>query len=135
MNNTSDYRSYGWWVEPDPKTDNTTLIVGGRVSALRMPAEIAARVHQVLSIHLQTGPVLDAGDHWVLFTQSDGRRDRPDDLAEVAVVPAGSRLVLPPLDDPRWINPPRADRSVPERQVIFSATRRARTDTMPLVAA
>ncbi|GAA0507047.1 hypothetical protein GCM10011581_41380 [Saccharopolyspora subtropica] len=123
MNTSAQYRSYGWWVDHDPRTDRTTLIVGGRVSALRMPAELAARVHRVLTIHLQAGPVLVDGTDWVLFTQADGRRDLPADLRDVRVVAPGTRLELPPPDDARWVD--RADRPVPPWQVVVSATRRA----------
>lgn len=133
MNSTSEYRSYGWWVEHDPNSDHTTLIIGGRVNVLRMPAPTAARVHQVLAIHLQAGPALVDGDDWVLFTQPDGRGELPEDLDEVTVVPTGSRMDLPPLDDPGWITPPRADRPAPPRQVIFSAARRAKAEAPPLV--
>ncbi|MCI2418876.1 hypothetical protein MOQ72_15645 [Saccharopolyspora sp. K220] len=130
MNSNSEYRSYGWWVEQDPKTDRTTLIIGGRVGALRIPAELAARVHHVLVVHLQAGPALADGDDWVLLTQPDGRGDLPDELAEVVAMPTGSRLALPPLDDPRWISPPRADRLAPPWQVVVSAARRAHAEIL-----
>ncbi|MEU5852966.1 hypothetical protein [Saccharopolyspora shandongensis] len=126
MNSSSEYRSYGWWVEHDPNSDRTTLIIGGRIGALRMPADFAARVHQVLAIHLQAGPVLVDGADWVLLTQPDGRAQLPEDLDEVVGVQAGARLALPPLDDPGWISPPRPDRPAPSRQVVVSAARRAR---------
>ncbi|MGP4016664.1 hypothetical protein [Saccharopolyspora sp. 5N708] len=130
MNSNSEYRSYGWWIEQDPKTDRTTLIIGGRVSALRIPAKLAARVQHVLVIHLQAGPALVDGDDWVLLTQPDGRVDLPDELADVTAVPTGSRLALPPLDDPRWISPPQAHRPVPSWQVVVSAARRARAEIL-----
>lgn len=135
MNSHTEYRSYGWWVEHDPNTDRTMLIIGGRVAALRMPADIAARVHQVLSIHLLAGPVLADGDDWVLLTEPDGRGNIPEDLDEVTALPTGSRLALPSLDDPRWVGAPRTNRPAPSWQVVISATRRARADVLPLVSA
>ncbi|GAA4610985.1 hypothetical protein GCM10023108_01200 [Saccharopolyspora hordei] len=110
----------------DPRTNRTTLLVGDTVSALRAPADFAAHVHHVLAVHLLAGPVLADGADWLLFTQPEQPTECPHDLPELTPVPTGTHLRLPPLRDPRWIQPPRLGLAVPPRQVVFSATRRAR---------
>ncbi|MDA3630331.1 hypothetical protein OU415_33235 [Saccharopolyspora sp. WRP15-2] len=134
MSSHSEYHAAGWRVDHDPRTNRSTLLVGDRVSALRAPADFAAHVHHVLAVHLQAGPVLADGADWVLFTQLSPHPEPPSDLPELAAVPAGTRLALPPLNDPRWINPPRMGLAVPAHQVVCSATRRARL-VAPLAAA
>ncbi|GAA4854917.1 hypothetical protein [Saccharopolyspora rosea] len=134
MDHSTQYRSYGWWVEPDHRTGNPTLIVGGRVSAVLVPADWAHDVQHVLTVHLLAGPALVVGDHWLLLTQPDGDRVVPDDLTSAGVtgVRAGRRLALPPPDDTRWVRGPH--HAAPPWQAVVSAARRARARPLGLTA-
>jgi hypothetical protein len=135
----SEYRSLGWWVEGKAETDQITLIVGGRASALAMPAELAERVHRVLSIHMLAGPVLTfpAKGLWVFLAEPDAQADcLPADVVAKNVTAArtGTRLRLPAsrrgFGEVRWIARPEAGRPLPPWQAVVSATRRALSEEL-----
>jgi hypothetical protein len=133
----SEYRAHGWWVDGNEKTGRISLVVGGSVSALLMPAELGAKVHRVLSIHMLAGPVLayPAERQWAFLAEPDTHRDGlPPDVAawKVTDVRPGTWLRLP-MPRPRphdvcWIDSPEPHRPTPPWQAVVSATRRAMSD-------
>ncbi|CAM06487.1 hypothetical protein SACE_7331 [Saccharopolyspora erythraea NRRL 2338] len=88
-----------------------------------MPAELGARVQQVLSIHILAGPVIAYPDRWAVLTEPGGH-DRTGALSRGPVVAAraGQRLPLPPSADARWVG---GLSQPPAWQTVVSATRRA----------
>ncbi|EQD83935.1 hypothetical protein ACFQ0O_37825 [Saccharopolyspora spinosporotrichia] len=98
-------------------------MIGDQVGALLMPAELGARVQQVLSIHILAGPVIAYPDRWAVLTEPGGH-DRTGALSRGPVVAAraGQRLPLPPSADARWVG---GLSQPPAWQTVVSATRRA----------
>jgi hypothetical protein len=120
-------------VDDDPATDRVSLVVGGTVSALLMPAELGAEVVRVLSIHLLAGPVIgyQSEGTWAFLTEPAGSGSQlPSGVAaaQVVAVRPGRRLSLPPSspspDVVRWINEPGNGCPKPPWQAVVSATRR-----------
>jgi hypothetical protein len=135
----SEYRAHGWWVDADERVGRISLVVGGSVGALLMPAELGTRVHRILSIHMLAGPILAyAAQHlWVFLTEPNTDRDHlPDEVAawKVTEVRPGKRLPLPVSrrspDGVRWIVAPEAGRPAPPWRAVVSATRRAMSETV-----
>jgi hypothetical protein len=133
----SEYRAHGWWVDADQHVGRITLVVGGSVGALLMPAELGARVHRILSIHMLAGPILayPVQHLWVFLTEPNTDRDHlPDEVAacKVTEVHPGKELLLPVSrrspDGARWIVDPESGGPAPPWRAVVSATRRAMSE-------
>lgn len=132
----------GWPVSVQVGNRVLALAVGDAVDGVSMPADLAARVRDELTIAMLRGPVVAApdGGRWTFLTKplprlrssiSTGLAAR-----RVALAPHGGHILIPTEPETttrgrRWIEPPAPTRALPPAYAVIAITRRL-TEAPPL---
>lgn len=130
---TTDARMVGWWWEQRTPGAPVVVATGARVCAVSLPDDAGVRLlDQCAAAGVEHGPVLAAGDRYVLLVAPYTLEELGGLLAERGSVPSslryhgpGGYLVLPPArtgDGPvSWVCPPPAGAcTLPEVGTILS---------------
>jgi hypothetical protein len=130
-----DYRErYGWPITGNPSAGATAVILGHRLDAVVMTAELGRAVKFFLSIRMLGGPIIAYPGHperWAFLTQpaTPVAERALDDLSrlDVALPCNGALLLLPPSNTPfgqaEWVEEPVSDAPLAPWQAVVAAVR------------